>query len=163
MINISRKFPKRIRKMRGTRTQGYGRVGQHRKTGQRAGRGKTTQWKKSKKTYYLKQKELGFPVPDWDLGKKGFKRPQDMTRIYHINTLNIKELDAKIEDLTLKNVATKSGNTYTLNLKDLNIQKILGRGEINKKINLTVDKASKRAIEKIESAGGKVTLLSEAN
>ena len=149
--------------MRGTRTQGYGRVGQHRKTGQRAGKGKTTQWKKSKKTYYLKQKELGFPDPDWDLGKKGFKRPQDMNRIYHVNTLNVKELDAKIEDLTLKNVATKSGNTYTLNLKDLNIQKILGRGEINKKINLTVDKASKRAIEKIESAGGKVTLLSEAN
>ena len=61
--------------MRGTRTQGYGTVGQHRKAGQRAGKGKTTQWKKSKKTYYLKQKELGFPDPDWDLGKRGFKRP----------------------------------------------------------------------------------------
>jgi large subunit ribosomal protein L15 len=149
--------------MRGTRTQGYGRVGQHRKAGQRAGKGKTTQWKKSKKSYYLKQKELGFPDPDWDFGKKGFKRPQDINRIYHINTLNIKDLDSKIEDLTLKNVASKSGNTYTLNLKDINIQKILGRGEINKKINLTVDKASRRAIEKIESAGGKVTLLSETN
>jgi large subunit ribosomal protein L15 len=149
--------------MRGTRTQGYGRVGQHRKTGQRVGRGKTTQWKKSMKSYYLKQKELGFPDPDWDFGKRGFKRPQDVRRIYHINTLNIKDLDSKIDDLTLKNVAKKSGNTYTLNLKDLNIQKILGRGEINKKINLTVDKASKRAIEKIESAGGKITLLSEAD
>ena len=149
--------------MRGTRTQGYGRVGQHRKTGQRVGRGKTTQWKKSMKSYYLKQKELGFPDPDWDLGKRGFKRPQDIKRIYHVNTLNIKDLDSQIDDLTLKNVATKSGNTYTLNLKDINIQKILGRGEINKKINLTVDKASKRAIEKIKSAGGKVTLLSEAD
>jgi len=149
--------------MRGTRTQGYGTVGQHRKAGQRAGKGKTTQWKKSKKSYYLKQKELGFPDPDWDFGKKGFKRPQDINRIYHVNALNIKDLDSKIEDLTLKNVATKSGNTYTINLKDINIQKILGRGEIDKKINLTVNKASKRAIEKIESAGGKVTLLSEAN
>ncbi len=149
--------------MRGTRTQGYGRVGQHRKAGQRAGKGKTTQWKKSKKSYYLKQKELGFPDPDWDFGKLGFKRPQDINRIYHVNALNIKDLDSKIEDLTLKNVATKTGNTYTINLKDINVQKILGRGDINKKINLTVDKASKRAIEKIESAGGKVTLLSEAN
>ncbi len=148
--------------MRGTRTQGYGTVGQHRKAGQRAGKGKTTQWKKSKKSYYLKQKELGFPDPDWDFGKKGFKRPQDMVRIDHVNALNLKDLDSKIEDLTLKNVATKSGNTYTINLKDINIQKILGRGDINKKINLTVSKASKRAIEKIESAGGKVTLLSEA-
>ena len=160
---MTRKFPKRIRKMRGTRTQGYGRVGQHRKAGQRAGKGKTTQWKKSKKSYYLKQKELGFPDPDWDFGKRGFKRPQDINRIYRVNALNIKDLDSKIEDLTLKNVATKTGNTYTINLKDINIQKILGRGDINKKINLTVDKASKRAIEKIESAGGKVTLLSEAN
>ena len=149
--------------MRGTRTQGYGRVGQHRKAGQRAGKGKTTQWKKSKKSYYIKQKELGFPDPDWDFGKRGFKRPQDINRIYQVNALNIKDLDSKIEDLTLKNVATKTGNTYTINLKDINIQKILGRGIINKKINLTVDKASKRAIEKIESAGGKVTLLSEAN
>ena len=159
---MTRKFPKRIRKMRGTRTQGYGRVGQHRKGGQRAGKGKTTGWKKSKKTYYLKQKELGFPDPDWDFGKRGFKRPQDIRRIYHVNALNIKTLDLTIEDLTQKNIATKTGTTYTINMKDLNIQKLLGRGEVNNKINITVDKASKRAIEKIESAGGKVTLLSVA-
>ncbi len=156
---MTRKFPKRIRKMRGTRTVGYGRVGQHRKAGQRAGKGKTTGWKKSKKSYYLKQKELGFPDPDWDFGKKGFKRPQDIRRIYRVNTLNIKDLDLKIEDLTQKNIATKTATTYTINMKDLNVQKILGRGEINNKINITVNKASKRAIEKIESAGGKVTLL----
>jgi len=157
-----RKFPKKVRKMRGTRTHGYGRVGQHRKAGQRAGKGKTTQWKKSKKSYYLKQKELGFPDPDWDFGKRGFKRPQDINRIYQINALNVKDLDSKIEELTKNNIASKSGNTYTIDLKDVNIQKILGRGEINKKINISVNKASKRAIEKIESAGGKVTLLSQA-
>ncbi len=157
-----RKFPKRVRKMRGTRTHGYGRVGQHRKAGQRAGKGKTSQWKKSKKSYYLKQKELGFPDPDWDFGKQGFKRPQDINRIYQVNALNVKDLDSKIEELTKNNIASKSGNTYTIDLKDVNIQKILGRGEINKKINISVSKASKRAIEKIESAGGKVTLLSEA-
>ncbi len=156
---MTRKYPKRIRKMRGTRTVGYGRVGQHRKAGQRAGKGKTTGWKKSKKSYYLKQKELGFPDPDWDFGKKGFKRPQDIRRIYNVNTLNIKDLDLTIEDLTQKNIATKTGTTYSINMKDLNVQKILGRGEVNNKINITVDKASKRAIEKIESAGGKVTLL----
>jgi large subunit ribosomal protein L15 len=152
-----RKFPKKIRKMRGTRTCGYGRVGQHRKTGQRAGRGKTTQWKKSKRSLYLKQKELGFPDPDWIMGKRGFKRPQDMIRLSKINAINVKGLDYKIEK-----IATKSANTYTINLDDLNIQKLLGRGQTNKKINISVKKASKRAIEKIEAAGGKVTLLSEA-
>jgi large subunit ribosomal protein L15 len=157
-----RKHTRKIRKKRGTRTIGYGRVGQHRKTGQRAGRGKTTQWKKSKKSYYLKQKELGFPDPDWVMGKTGFKRPQDIVRIYQVNTMNVKDLDSKIDEFTKENKAVKSGNSYTINLKNLNIQKILGRGEISKQVNITVEKASKRAIEKIESAGGKVSLLSES-
>ncbi len=156
-----RKFPKKVRKMRGTRTLGYGRVGQHRKTGQRAGRGKTTQWKKSKRSYYLKQKELGFPDPDWKMGKRGFKRPQDIIRIYDVNTINVKELDQKIENLVLNKRASKTGNTYSINLNEINIQKVLGRGELNKVINITVNKASKKAIEKIEAAGGKVNLLSQ--
>ncbi|MFW9899814.1 MAG: uL15m family ribosomal protein [Candidatus Thorarchaeota archaeon] len=147
--------------MRGRRTHGYGRVGQHRKTGQRAGKGKTTQWKKSKKSYYLKQKELGFPDPDWDIGKRGFKRPQDLIRIYQVNTINVKDLDQKIDDFVLNNKATKSGNTYNINLNESNIQKVLGKGEINKVINIIVNKASQKAIEKIEGAGGRITLLSQ--
>ena len=157
-----RKYRRRVLKMRGTRTHGYGRVGQHRKSGQRAGRGKTTQWKKSKKSYYLKQKELGFPDPDWDMGKKGFKRPQDLIRIYKVNTLNVKDLDHNIESLVLDKKATKSGNTFTINLNEINIQKILGRGDIKKSINISVNKASKKAIEKVEGAGGAINLLTNA-
>lgn len=156
-----RKYPKRIRKMRGSRVCGYGRVGQHRKTGQRAGRGLTTQWKKSMYSYYLKQKELGFPDPNWNLTKKGFKRPQDMVRIYKVNTMNVKDLDLKIDDLVQEKKATKSGNTYSINLNELDVQKVLGRGEIQKKINIQVKKASKQAIEKVQAAGGKISLLSE--
>ncbi len=162
MTTITRKYPKKAQKMRGSRTHGYGRVGQHRKTGQRAGRGKTTQWKKSKKSYYLKQKELGFPDPDWDMGKKGFKRPQDIIRIYQVNTINVKDLDQNIDNFVIDKKATKSGNTYNIDLNNINIQKILARGELNKTINITVNKASKRAIEKVEAAGGKLTILSQA-
>jgi len=149
--------------MRGRRTHGYGKVGQHRKTGQRAGRGKTTQWKKSKKSFYLKQKELGFPDPDWDMGKKGFKRPQDIVRIYHVNTINVKNLDQRIDSLVLNNKATKSGNTYNINMNEINIQKVLGKGNVNKVINITVNKASQKAIEKVEAAGGKIMLLSQVD
>jgi large subunit ribosomal protein L15 len=156
-----RNHARKVRGMRGSRTHGYGRVGQHRKAGQRAGKGKTTGWKKSKKSYYLKQKELGFPDPDWDMGKKGFKRPQDITRIYQVNTLNVKDLDNKIDALVVNKKASKSGTTYSINMNDINIQKVLGRGEINKKINITVKKASKKAVEKVEAAGGKIELLSE--
>jgi large subunit ribosomal protein L15 len=158
-----RKYPRKIRKFRGTRVCGYGRIGQHRKTGQRAGRGKTTQWKKSKKSYYLKQKELGFPDPDWDFGKKGFKRPQDKVRLSKVNAINVKDLDLSIEKLVQDKIATKSGNTYSVNLSEINIQKLLGKGEITKKINISVNKASERAIEKIEAAGGKIVLLQQVS
>ena len=157
-----RKFKSKKEKKRGTRTVGYGRVGQHRKTGQRVGRGTTTQLKKSMKSYYLKQKKLGFPDPKWRLGKTGFKRPQDINRIYKVNTINVKDLDIKLDKLTEQNKAIKSGATYTINLNELNIQKILGRGEINKKVIVSVKKASEGAIEKIEASGGKVNILTES-
>ena len=83
-----------------------------------------------------------------------------MVRIYKVHALNLKDLDTKIENFVQNKKATKSGNTYTINLNDINIQKILGRGKINKKINLTVKKASKNAIKKIKAAGGKITILS---
>ena len=113
-----RKYDRRIRKMRGVRTRGYGRVGQHRKGGQRGGKGKTTGWKSHKKSYYLKQKELGFPDPDWIIGKKGFKRPQDIVRVNKVNAINIKDLDLKIDKFVEEEKATKSGVAYSIDLKD---------------------------------------------
>ena len=66
----------------------------------------------------------------------------------------------KIETFSSQNLATKSGAKYSIDLNLLNVQKILGRGEVSKPINVTVKKASKQAIEKIEAAGGKVILPS---
>ena len=96
------------------------------------------------------------------MGKKGFKRPQDVNRIYQVNAMNLKDLDVKLDDFVQEKKATKSGNTYSIDLNNINIQKILGRGNIKKKVNITVKKASKQAIEKIEKAGGKIKVLSEA-
>jgi large subunit ribosomal protein L15 len=157
-----RKHKKKTKKKRGTRVIGYGRVGQHRKTGQRAGRGKTTQWKKSKKSYYLKQKELGFPDPDWKIGKKGFKRPQKVVRRNIVNTMNVKDLDLQLDEYLEQDVADKSGKTYSIDLTDLDIQKLLGRGKITKPVNIKVQKASKSAVRKVEEAGGNIEILSES-
>jgi large subunit ribosomal protein L15 len=156
---MTRKHKKKSKKKRGSRTVGYGPIGQHRKTGQRAGRGKTTQWKKSKKSLYLKQKELGFPDPDWIKGKRGFTRPQNVVRISKVNTINVKDLDMSLDQMVEEGKATKSGNTYEINLADMNIQKVLGRGRIDKKVNIIVEDASDNAIEKIEEAGGEINWL----
>ena len=45
-----------------------------------------------------------------------------------------------------------------INKKFLKI-KILGKGEIKKNIEITVNFASKQAMQKIEKAGGKVNLI----
>lgn len=82
-----------------------------------------------------------------------------MVRLSKVNTINIKDIDLKIEDLVQQEKATKSGDTYSINLSNMNIQKVLGKGQINKKVNITVKKASKNAIQKIEDAGGKVNFL----
>jgi len=156
---MTRKFKKKIRKKRGTRTVGYGRVGQHRKKGQRAGAGKTTQWKKSKKSLYFKQKKLGFPDPDWRFGKKGFKRPQKINRIEKVNAINVKDLEFKLDKFIENNIAEKSGEIYSIDLSKINVQKLIGKGEISKKVSISVNKASERAVKKIETAGGKVVLL----
>jgi large subunit ribosomal protein L15 len=44
----------------------------------------------------------------------------------------------------------------TIDLTELGIDKILGSGRINSALNVVVQEASARAIEKIEAAGGSI-------
>ncbi len=97
------------------------------------------------------------------MGKKGFIRPQDLRRIYQVNTINVKYLDQKIDALVLDKKATKSGNSFSIDLNVINIQKLLGKGNIGKSIDITVNKASEKAIKKIQDAGGKINLPSQAS
>ena len=90
---------KKSRKMQANRTRGYGTIGAHRAKGVKGGTGLTTGKFKHKWTYYLKMRAEGFPGPDgdkWRIGKKGFKRPQKMLRIYAVNSINIKEVELNL-------------------------------------------------------------------
>jgi len=161
------KFKKRVNKLRGVRTHGYGRQQGRRKTGRKHGHGLTADWKKGKKSYVNKQKSLGYPTKKfgkkvkrspWLFGKFGFQRPQTQVRIYHKNIINIGSLDARLDGWVKQELAQKSGDTYTVDLAKLNIQKILAKGAIQKKVQVRVKSASNYAIEEIEKAGGKVFL-----
>jgi large subunit ribosomal protein L15 len=72
-------------------------------------------------------------------GRKGFVR-HGLKR--EINTINVGDLE-KI-------------NKEEINLKEMGINKLLGAGYISKPIRVIVEKASEKAIKKIEEAGGKV-------
>jgi len=133
---------RKTRKMRGSRTHGYGRIGQHRDAGskgqRKVGRHKHL-WS------YVTTYE-----PDY-FGKKGFTSPQSLKR--KENTLNIKQLNA----------LTVEKDTAQVNLTSLGYTKLLGTGKITKPLTVTVPACSKTAAEKIKKAGGKVLTAPQEN
>lgn len=138
---------RKIRKKRGTRTVGYGRVGQHRKTGskgeRRAGRHKHG-W-----TYILRYE------PD-HFGKRGFTSPASLRRIDNI--INVGEL----EEIAEKMGATEKDGKVFLDLASLGYTKLLGKGSVKKAFIIKIPSASETAAEKIKEAGGEVITEIEA-
>ncbi len=85
------------------------------------------------------------------LPKYGFNRPQKV--IFQV--VNIRDLDRLQNQETItKEDLLKSGLIRKKNVP----VKLLGEGEIDRKINIQVDAVSKTAKEKIEKGGGVVTL-----
>jgi len=136
----TRRTSKRRQKRRGSRENGFGKQGQHRKGGQRGGKGIHTGGQKHLWSYIVKYE------PDY-YGKKGFKLPQ-----YYSNKLTT----IKVEDL--ETIATKKQETE-FNLPELGYEKVLGRGNITKSLKISAKKFSKTAIKKIEDAGGQCIKL----
>ncbi len=85
-------------------------------------------------------------------GKFGFVRP---TTIKY-KTINVQFLDKKADELAKKGKIELKSGTYTLDLGKLGIGKLLGSGKTTKKMKITVDMASARAIEKVKKSGGEV-------
>jgi large subunit ribosomal protein L15 len=137
---------RKTRKMRGSRTHGYGRIGQHRDAGskghRKVGRHKHL-WS------YVAAHE-----PDY-FGKHGFTSPQSLKR--QENTLNIKQLNE------LATETTTEKNTAHLNLTSLGYTKLLGTGKITKPLTITIAACSKTAEEKIKKAGGKIITQPQAH
>ena len=133
-----------VRKYRGSRTHGYGRVGQHRKGGQRGGKGQAG-LHKGGWTWTVKYDPKHF-------GKYGFKRPP--RSIPEIKFLNIGQIESMLDSLLDKKVATKDGDRISVNLHTLGIAKVLGNGNLSRPLTIRARSFSKGAIRKIEEAGG---------
>ncbi len=155
---------KKSRRMHGNRTRGYGTIGAHRAKGVKGGTGLTTGKFKHKWTYYLKMRAEGFPGPDgdkWRIGFTGFKRPQKMLRIYAVHAINIKDVELNLDQWLEDGKVEKKGTTYIVDLKSLHYNKLLGTGSVTKPMEITVEKASKKAIEKLKAAKVKLTLIAK--
>ncbi|MDH5376528.1 MAG: 50S ribosomal protein L15 [Candidatus Bathyarchaeota archaeon] len=137
---------RKTRKKRGSRTHGWGRVGQHRGGGQRGGHGKAG-FHKHRWTYVIKYE------PDY-FGKKGFTSPKSLKR--KVNAINAGTLDEIAEKLSTK----KEGKLF-IDLESLGYTKLLGTGKVTKPLTVKVRSCSKSAAEKIKEAGGQILIESE--
>ena len=82
---------------------------------------------------------------------RGFKNPF-RTEYQVVNLDRIQELFPSGGDVTVTELVAKGA------VRKNQPVKVLGNGEITVKVNVTVDKASASAIEKIKAAGGSVTV-----
>lgn len=143
---------RKVRKQRGSRTHGWGQVGQHRGIGMRGGHGKAGR-KKHKWTYVVKHDPNYF-------GKHGFQR----SWANRPTTMNVGELDSQIEELVAREVMRKEDAAYLIDLEELGIGKLLGAGRVMKPLRVIVRSWSAAAARKIEAAGGQIlTVDQQAN
>ncbi len=135
---------RKVRKQRGSRTHGYGRVSQHRGGGQRGGRGKTG----SHKHKWTQTVNLPPKLRE----ERGFQPPKGPV----VNAINIGKLDEQVERLLEEKTAEKTKEGITVNLTQLGYEKLLGGGTVNHPLIVTVKSSSKSAAEKVEKAGGRI-------
>ena len=140
---------KKSRKLRGrTRTMGWGRIGQHRKSGSRGGFG-LVGFHKHKWSWTIKY------APHW-FGKHGFTQPP--TIVAEINAINVGELDEIARDMLRQGIAQKENNKIVIDVSVLGFNKVLGKGKITLPLKVITPAITERAREKIEAAGGEVVI-----
>ena len=133
---------KKVRKQRGSRVYGYGRIsGGHRKSGSRGGVGNAG----SKGHHRIGR------IADMIRNQRGFTNPttaQDLS-------INIGEIDEQIDVLLAKEIAKKDGNNIKIDVNDLGYVKVLGKGLVTRPLTVHAQTITTKAQEKIKNAGGK--------
>jgi large subunit ribosomal protein L15 len=132
---------RKTRKKRGSRTVGWGRVGQHRCRGgkpyRNPGRHKAL-W-----SYIIKYE------PDY-YGKTGFTSPNSLKQ--KVNVINVGTLDGIAEKFWVE----QEKGRFFIDLESLGYTKLLGSGRMTKPLVVKVPAFSKSAADKIKEAGGEI-------
>ncbi|MBD3249696.1 50S ribosomal protein L15 [Candidatus Woesearchaeota archaeon] len=134
-------------RQRGSKTHGCGSMKKRRGKGHKGGAGMAGTGKRAsqKKPSIWKNKKY--------FGKYGFKKKGIIEKI---KPINLDYFEQKTEKLFEKKKIEKQGDVYVIDLKKLGYNKLLGSGNITKKLKITSPSFSKKAEEKIKNAGGEV-------
>lgn len=132
------------RKYRGSRTCGYGKVGQHRDQGakpeRKCGRHKH-------KWSYVIRYDPGY------FQKKGFTSPKSLRQ--KTKTISVQQLDEMARSLPDKQAES------VIDLESMGFTKLLGSGKITMPLTVKVASCSESASRKIKDAGGQIQVDSE--
>jgi len=141
---------KKNSRLRGSKTHGYGAKKKHRGAGNRGGRGNAGSGKRgdSNKPTFQTQKIL--------MGKNGFKHKGPLNIDSIINVGMVSQLLPLLEK---EGAVQKKGDAYEIDLGKAGYTKLLSKGTACGRFMVTVDKATPKAIEKIEAAGGTIANL----
>ena len=148
VVNKRKKFSRQ----RASHTHGWGSKKKHRGAGSRGGRGLAGTGKRGdamKPSHWKKIKYFG----KYGFKKKGVKE--------NINCININYIEENLDKLLAKKMIVKEDNVYSVDLKKLGYNKLLGTGKVINKFKIDVKYASSKAIEKVKQAGGEVVLESK--
>ena len=133
----------KTRRLRGSRTSGWGQTHAHRGAGSHGGFGKTGGHKHGW-TYIIKYE------PDY-FGKHGFYRQSQP-----VKSLNVGEVNQLAETLLSDGKASKKDEGTYIDLDALGVDKLLGSGRVDRQLILKVKAFSSGAAEKIRGAKGQI-------
>ena len=136
---------KKNSRMRASLTHGWGAKKKHRSAGHKGGRGRAGSGKRgdAKKPSFWAE---GRPGKHGFISRSTFKQ-------------NAITLD-QISNMIVHEKISKKGSVYEVNLTEMGYTKLLSSGSVKHPINITVAKATEKAVAKIEAAGGSVKTAS---
>ena len=136
---------KKSGRQRGNTTYGHGARKKWKKSGHRGGCGMAGTGKRAdqKKSWIIKKYGTEY------FGKQGITSRKTAKRVNKI--INLKDIENNFDSLM-----KKFGQGGVLDLSDF---KLLGEGELSKKVSLKVREASESAVEKIKKIGGEIEVL----
>lgn len=140
-------FRKKVRKQRGSRKHGWGRVCGHWASGQKGGKGNAGLFK-HKWTWVVKYD------PDY-FGKHGFSRWWRLASA-ESKALNIDDIEKSIDQYRENGVLQEEKGLLKIDLEKIGYGKLLSRGNATRAYECIIRSASAKAREKIENAGGRI-------
>ncbi len=144
---------KKVAKLRGSKTHGWGAKKKHRGAGNRGGRGRAGSGKKAaskKPSVWKLPKPKGFSSVRQNSGRR-------------VRTINLSQLRDKLPSLEKRGVLTRGKSSCEVDLEKAGVHKLLGAGSlkgVEEKLVVKVRDASQRAVQKLREGGHELTLTS---